>query len=141
MADGKAYEVLLAALIDLSYGGKSSDPSLSLLVTCRCADAAVVVDEVARLANGAGARVVAHIAAGSVYAHYDEMDAGGSTKRIVDALMERFPRARITLFGTRDTTRDDDVFIIGNECVVSLRRAIKESFDPHGLMNPGMPKW
>ena len=139
--DRIVYETLLAALIDISHAPVRPDPSLSLLVTCRCGDAADVVDEMGRLSNGADSWVVAHVAAGSVYARFGATGDGGSAKRIVDALVERFPRASLVVFGTGNDARDDFPFITGNRESVSLRKAIKESFDPQGLLNPGMPEW
>ena len=143
-ADHEDYRRFVAAINRLSYGVGLPEPLLSFVANARCRDTVGVAKLMEELAGNEGdpPLVLAHAAAGAVYAHISPpQDAPGFARRLINSIAMRFPHMSITVLGSGDNSYIDRSFVVGNGGVRPWRKAIRTCFDPKGLLNPGMPEW
>jgi FAD/FMN-containing dehydrogenase len=141
---GQEYEKLLTGTVDLCYAIGVPAPSMSAVVTTRCAEVVGAINEMERLFAGDNglSPIVAHIAAGSIYTHVPlDAESNETSRQITDALRTRFPRANVITLGAETRLPGQAAVVKVGHTTAALGRAIKRCFDPQGLLNPWMSEW
>ncbi|RJP68535.1 MAG: FAD-binding oxidoreductase [Candidatus Abyssobacteria bacterium SURF_17] len=141
--DVSRYYSLVDIVTRLCYPPAGQQWFLSLWLSMPCGSMSDGLREVEALTGEMTSLIVAHVAGGLICTHLSTAEevTGGACRCIVDALGARLPQSTITVLKTHTASAESMPFIVGRSAPSSWLKAVKECFDPEGLMNPAISLW